>query len=123
MESIELDKNRKIFGKFCEDIASNYLIEKNYKILEKNFRHKKGEIDIIAKKNNLIVFIEVKGRKNFTFGTSESFVDNTKENLIIETAEEYIYLNNWKNEIRFDIIAIEGNLKNYKLTHFKDAFY
>ncbi|MCP3660368.1 MAG: YraN family protein [Bacteroidetes bacterium] len=118
-----LDQRRKEFGIFCEKKACLYLSNHDYKIVEQRYRYKKGEIDIIAKKHNLLVFIEVKGRKNSNYGNSESFVDQTKEKIIIETAEAYIFLNDWNGDIRFDIIAIQGKFKNYKLLHFEDAFY
>lgn len=116
-------KKNKEFGEFCEDKACEYLIKKGFKILEKGFRYKRGEIDIIAKKNKLLIFVEVKGRKNSIYGEPESFVDKNKANLIIDVADEYINIINWIGNIRFDIISIKGNFYNFRINHFEDAFY
>lgn len=106
-------------GKSGEQQAVNFLLEKGFFILERNYRYKRGEIDIIARKGNLIVFAEVKLRSSVAFGNPEEAVNRKKERLIILTAENYIYRQNWNGNIRFDIIAIE----NSGITHLEDAFY
>ena len=109
-------------GTVAEKQAMEYLQSLGYEILERNFRHLKGEIDIIALwENKLLVFVEVKARYNLSFGEPESFVSSTQERLILSTAEEYIFSINWKRDIRFDIIGID--LKNHQLEHFIDSFY
>ena len=114
---------RKDIGKNGEDEAVRFLQSKGYKILERNFRFKRSEIDIIANKDELLVFVEVKVRSSNTFGFPESFVSDNQTMRIMEAAEEYQYLKNWSGNIRFDIVSIEGKGTDLKLTHFEDAFH
>ena len=79
----------------------------------------KDEIDIIAKHGKLLVFVEVKARKNNYYGYPEEFVNKAKASNIIRAAQNYIITKNWVSGIRFDIIAITGE----ELVHFEDAFY
>lgn len=99
--------NKQKIGKFGEDVATRYLIQKDYKILEKNFRCKKGEIDIIAKDNNNLVFIEVKTRSNLNYGTPAEAVNSSKIQHILNTAKVYLKIKNIKSAfIRFDVIEV-----------------
>lgn len=108
-------------GKLGEDIALNYLINNNVNILETNYRIKSGEIDIIAKIDEEIVFIEVKSRSNIKFGYPSEAVDNKKIRKIINTAKYYILKHNLNNiSIRFDVIEIY--LKDKKINHIVNAF-
>ncbi len=108
-------------GKLGEDIALNYLINNNANILETNYRIKSGEIDIIAKIDEEIVFIEVKSRSNIKFGYPSEAVDNKKIRKIINTAKYYILKHNLNNiSIRFDVIEIY--LKDKKINHIVNAF-
>ena len=111
----------KTIGNFGEDLAVSYLEKNNFTILERNYRFKRCEIDIIAKNKDCIHFIEVKIRKNNMFGYPEDFVSKNQQNRIKLAAENYIYNNNWKNKILFDIISIEKNKNN--LAFFIDAFF
>ena len=105
-------------GKDAEDLATTFLIENQYQILERNFRFKRGEIDIICQKNNLMIFVEVKSRKSDFFGFPEEAVSHSKANLIKVTAEEYMIQKNWHQDIRIDIISITLG----KIYHIKDGF-
>jgi len=108
-------------GERGEDFAVSYLLEHNYSILSRNFRYKRSEIDIIARKENLLVFVEVKTRRNYKFGFPEASVDSHKMEMIHMGAEAYMEEIKWRNDIRFDVIAIlYGNTPEIK--HFKDAF-
>lgn len=112
--------NRKSKGKKGELLAKLYYEHLGYEILEQNYRYKRGEIDLIALKDNeLLVFIEVKFRSSSQFGESETFVTPNQQNLIKEVAEEYIFAINWQKDIRFDIVCFD---KNYEITVFSDAF-
>lgn len=66
------------FGQYAEIVAADYLVKKGFKILAQNFRYKRFEIDLIVKKDELIVFVEVKARKNNLFGHPEDFVNRKK---------------------------------------------
>ncbi|MGA1861650.1 YraN family protein [Deferribacter thermophilus] len=106
-------------GKFGENKAAKYLEKQGYQILEKNFKSKYGEIDIIAQKDNQIIFIEVKTRNNKKFGAGFEAVDNRKIEKIIKTANFFITKNNFLDKlIRFDVISIDKE----KITHIENAF-
>lgn len=106
-----------------EQIAANYLLKLGYQILEKNFRAKRSEIDIICKGGNTIVFVEVKTRSSTKFGHPEEFVDEAKSAKIIEGAESYLMERDWNGAIRFDIVSILMSGSKNEIKHFKDAFY
>jgi putative endonuclease len=106
-------------GRIGEEKAINFLKEKGYHILAQNYRYRKDEIDIIAQLGKLLVFVEVKARKNNYYGYPEEFVNKSKARNVIRAAQNYIITKNWVAKIRFDIIAITGN----DLVHFEDAFY
>lgn len=111
------------FGKLGEQIAAVFLREKGYQILARNYRFKRSEIDIICRKKELLIFVEVKTRSSKAFGEPETFVSHNQQEAIIRAAEEYILNNDWKGNIRFDIIAIYKRGKEEELTHLEDAFY
>ncbi|MBX2841473.1 MAG: YraN family protein [Flammeovirgaceae bacterium] len=110
------------FGRKGEDLAVEFLEKKNYKILERNFRYKRGEIDIIAEKGNFVVFFEVKTRSNTKFGNPEEAVDLKKEKLIKETSEYFLSKKTKILFIRFDIIAITKANHKFDLLHLEDVF-
>lgn len=114
-----VESDKKIIGIEGENKAVSHLESLGFEILERNYRYKRAEIDIIAMKSNLLLFVEVKSRKNNHFGNPEEFVSNSQKKLIIEAADDYIHAINWQKNIRYDIIAITGN----ELEHFQDAFY
>jgi len=105
-------------GKKGEDMAAGFLLAQSYTILRRNFRSGRGEIDIIARFENHIIFVEVKWRSRVDFGFPEEAVSEAKANLIAQTAEAFLEEINWEGAIRFDIIAITGK----KIEHFIDAF-
>lgn len=110
-------------GKEGEDKASDYLIEKGYEIVARNYRFRHAEIDIIAKKGKILLFVEVKTRRNLSFGMPEEFVDYAKTRLIMKAAENYIFEIDWQFDIRFDIISVIINQNNFRIRHIEDAFY
>jgi putative endonuclease len=115
-------KPKSEIGHEGENRAMQYLIDSGYKILERNYRYGRAEIDIICRIDHLIVFVEVKTRKNNAFGYPESFVSDSQAERIMEAADEFTFSKNWEGNIRFDIISIETSMNN-KITHFKDAFH
>ncbi len=110
-------------GKRGEDIAAGHLLSIGYRILERNWRHRRSEIDLIAEKDGLLIFVEVKTRSYAAFGHPEEAVNEYKANKVIEGAEEYVYQVNWLGDIRFDIVSVELNEHGHKLLHIEDAFY
>jgi putative endonuclease len=108
-------------GRLGEQIALNYLIDNNASILDTNYRINTGEIDIIAKLNEELVFIEVKSRSNTKFGYPSEAVNYNKIRKIINTAKYYILKNELNNiPIRFDVIEVY--LKEDKINHIVNAF-
>ena len=105
-------------GNQAEDVACEFLLKKGFRILERNYRFRRNEVDIIAENNQFLVFFEVKFRTTNTFGFPESFVDDKKIDRMMQTAEHYIIKNKISMNIRFDILAIE---KENVITHFEDV--
>ncbi len=108
-------------GKLGEEIASRYIISKGGRIIEKNYRTNIGEIDLIVKINNQLVFVEVKSRNSLNYGYPCEAVNYKKQRKIINVAKYYILNNSLENTpIRFDVIEIY--LKDKKINHLKNAF-
>lgn len=116
--------NQKI-GKYGENIATEYLEHLKYKIIEKNFRCKGGEIDIIAydENNNELVFVEVKTRTNIKYGTPKETVEKRKQKHIKLVATYYNYIYGiYDISSRFDVIEIFLYNNSCKINHIKSAF-
>lgn len=111
-------------GNWGERKASAFLEEKGFEIIEKNYRHRHAEIDLIIRKDKMLIFVEVKTRTGSAFGMPEEFVNVTKARLIMMAAEYYIYDKDWRFDIRFDIVSILI-LPNGKtdIRHVEDAFW
>lgn len=115
-----LSQNKRQTGAAYELKAEEYLLGNGYKILERNFRNRSGEIDLIAKKEGYICFIEVKYRTTSDFGSPLEAIDVRKQNQIRKVAMYYLMknkLSEW-TPCRFDVIVFEGE----KLTHIENAF-
>ena len=110
-------------GKLGEELAVEFLQKNGYDILETNWVFQKAEIDIIAQKENILAIVEVKTRSTVDFGLPQDFVKPKKIQLLVKAVNEYVISNELDVEIRFDIIAIHKEGKNYKIEHIEDAFY
>lgn len=111
------------FGKKAEDLAAEYLLKNDYKILARNFRFQKAEIDIIAEKEDLIVIVEVKARSTDAFMLPQEAVTKAKIKSIVSAANHYLEEFNKHNEVRFDIISVlPDENKNLTVEHIADAF-
>ncbi len=115
--------NNKIIGDKGESIAVQYLLKNKYTIIERNFRCRFGEIDIIAKKDNCIIFFEVKTRRSFKYGRPIEAIDSRKIGHILKTI--YFYLNkNRLDDIDYRIDAIEVILNNnIKINHIENIIH
>ena len=115
--------NRRKQGDQGEDLAVGFLTEKGYKILARNYRFERGEIDIVAQEAEELVFVEVKARTSGSFGFPEEAVTPQKEEQIINVAEGYL-LEHELDEVpcRFDIVAIEFINGKPEIRHIRDAF-
>lgn len=109
-------------GKYGEQAALRHLLQDGFLILEKNWRFAKDEVDIIAEKNNQLVFVEVKTRKNNFHGEPEEFVSKVKQKNLIRAANAYVDEKDIFKEIRFDIIAVTLQ-PELSIQHLPEAFY
>lgn len=110
-------------GKKGEQLAVDFLLQKGYDIVERNFRFDKAEVDIIARKNDLLSIIEVKTRSSIDFGNPQDFVKPKQIKRLVKAVDEYVTINGLDVEVRFDIIAIIKNGKTFDIEHLEDAFY
>jgi putative endonuclease len=111
-------------GRRGESLAKTFLEGLGYEILDENWTHGKAEVDLIAYKDKIIIFTEVKTRTGNRFGEPEDFVDTRKQRLLADAADEYIYLMDHQGEVRFDIISVLFDRNNnYTLKHIEDAFW
>jgi putative endonuclease len=115
--------SRQLFGKTGESIAVKRLTALGYIILEKNFRAKPGEIDIIAKDKETIVFVEVKARRTKSFGNAKYAITPGKQRKISMAALTYLKQKNMmKNKARFDVVIIHSNSNDRTVEIVKNAF-
>ncbi|AMC11426.1 hypothetical protein Lupro_09190 [Lutibacter profundi] len=109
-------------GKKGEELAVQFLQKNNYKILDRNWRFKKAEVDIIAQKDAVLAIVEVKTRSSDYFGNPQDFVNQKKIKLLVEAVNEYVISKDLNIEVRFDIISILKNKNNFDIEHLEDAF-
>ena len=110
-------------GNLAEELAASFLAEKGYKILVKNFRYQKGEIDIVAEFNNEIIIVEVKARGSDIFIEPQEAVTKKKIKSLVMVADFFMKDRNLDQEVRFDIIAVLPDQKGrLQITHLEDAF-
>jgi putative endonuclease len=111
-------------GLRAEDAAIEFLQRQNVLILHRNFRCRFGEIDLIAKDDQHLVFAEVRYRKNTKYGTASETVTVTKQRKIIHAAEFYLRTRAWAHKVkcRFDVIAMSQTIDSPHIDWIKDAF-
>jgi putative endonuclease len=114
--------NHKELGNWGEEIAAKYLLEQGYQIQEKNYRCKQGEIDLIALDGRVLVFIEVKTRRNSIYGLPQEAIDKRKINRLFMVAQNYLHINKLVNQnCRFDVVNILFKDKKYEVDVIKNA--
>lgn len=119
-----MGQNKRNTGNYGEDLACKFLEGLGYRIIDRNYFYGHGEIDIIAKNGDELVFVEVKYRTNLEFGPPELSISKSKQKLIRRTAESYLFEKEIKDQpCRIDLVAIL-HLKDEKptFTHIIDAF-
>ncbi len=114
-------------GAWGEEMAAQLLLKKGYRIAERNYRCRMGEIDLIARKDRLIVFVEVKLRKNRLYGEAREFVTASKQRKILVTASFYLAAHPRAQELqaRFDVVEVyapQGKDGPVSMEHLEDAF-
>lgn len=111
------------FGKLAEELATDFLVKSGYKILLKNYRSLKAEIDIIAEFENQIIIVEVKARTTDAFIEPHEAVNKRKIKLIVSAADFFIQENKIDKNVRFDIISVLPNeFGKLEIRHFINAF-
>lgn len=113
-------QNKRRLGAVYESRAADYLKQRGYQILERNFRCHFGEIDVIAKKDGYLVFIEVKFRSTGTYGAPQEAVDYRKQKRISNAASFYLYKHHYPADapVRFDVAAVSAG----SIVLIEDAF-
>lgn len=100
---------KQTIGRWGEDTAAEYLEAHGYNVLKRNVRTTHGEIDIVASKEGLLVFVEVKTRSSHTFAYPEDSVTRRKQTFMLSAAEDYLQANPESGDSwQFDVIAVEG---------------
>jgi putative endonuclease len=115
--------NRRKQGAAGEDLAVRYLQKKGLKILQRNYRFERGEIDIVAEDGDELVFVEVKARRSNAFGAPEDAVTEEKQKQIYDVADGYLFEHDVDDRpCRFDVVAIEFRNGRTELRHIRNAF-
>jgi len=112
-----------LLGKKGEQLAIDFLVNKGYDILERNYRFEKAEVDIIAKQDDTLAIIEVKTRSTTDFGNPQDFVKPSQIKRLVKAVNEYVNENDLNVDVRFDIIAIVKEGKHFNIQHLENAFY
>ncbi|WP_420570832.1 YraN family protein [Kordia sp.] len=106
-----------------EKLAVKHLQKAGYKIVETNYRFQKAEVDIIARKENILAVVEVKTRTSTDFGNPEEFVSQKKIKLLVSATDNYINESDLDVDVRFDIVSVVLTEKDITISHIEDAFY
>ena len=115
--------NRRLQGRAGEALAATFLERNGFKILERNFRFERCEIDLIAEDGDEIVFVEVKARRSSAYGSPEDAVTEEKQEHVYTAAEGYLYVHDIDHRpCRFDVIAIEYHHGTTEIRHIRNAF-
>ena len=109
-------------GKQGEDAAVEFLQARGHRILARNYRFGRAEIDIVSTENNMVIFTEVKTRSTEYFGYPEEAVDKKKRTAMRKAAEEFMYQNKSDSPVRFDIISVLNQNNKLEIFHIPDAF-
>ena len=110
-------------GKEGEDEAVRYLETKGYRICHRNWRSGRKELDIVAEHQGELIVVEVRTRRNQTYGTPEESISEAKIRRIVSSADAYVRKFRIDLPVRFDILSLTGIAKPLKIEHIEDAFY
>ena len=121
IESLPIAQAR---GQSAEELAATYLAERGFQVLERNWRTRLGEVDLIVQKGALLAFVEVRFRKSIAFGTPEETVTKAKRRKVILAAFEYAGSRRLleRRVIRFDVVAVVPGRDAPNILHLEDAF-
>ncbi len=113
--------DRQTIGKLGENRALEFLEQQGFHLVTRNYRHGRGEIDLVLSKEDLLVFVEVKTRTSRRFGFPEEHLSWQQISKIQATAEAFLVAHRWTKNIRFDVMAVVLSPRAY-VRHFKDVF-
>ena len=99
--------SRKALGRLGEELTVQALVQRGYRIRERNWRCPSGELDIVAEDGDVLAFVEVKTRRGQDFGTPEEAVTPAKQAKLIELAATYVQESGWSGDWRIDVAAVE----------------
>ncbi len=118
------DLSKKALGNFGESLAADYLEQAGLKIIERNYRCPKGEIDIVAKEGDLLVFIEVRARTSAFRGSAEESISFQKVQRLKSIGSYYLIKHNYREwpSLRFDVVAIYFSEEESKINWIKNIF-
>ena len=105
-------------GRLAEDRAAEFLMSRGLSIIERNFRAKSGELDIVARDGEEVVFVEVRSRSSSGYGGAAASVDGLKRHKVVAAARVWLAARGWEGPCRFDVIAVDGG----QLEHLPAAF-
>src|SRR5215213_1699864 len=110
-------------GAWGEDLALRYLIQNGYTLVERNYRTRRGEIDLIVRKEDTLAFVEVKLRRTTGFGDPREAVTPRKQNTLRSVAEHFLYIRKpHYDTLRFYVIGILADRPEVRVHHIEDAF-
>ena len=116
--------DKKKTGRLGEELASQFLLNKGYKILQRNWRFSRAEVDIIAKHGDILVFVEVKTRSSNKMGEPEDFVSMRQMEMLVQAAPAYMEEIDFEGEIRFDVIGVLiSGTEQHVINHYEDAWF
>ncbi len=116
-------KSKRALGDEAEDAACNFLIDLGWEIIDRNYYAGHNEVDIIAKDDPIIVFVEVKMRTSTYYGSPIEFIDESKVERVYQAAEQWVQQNDQQNApLRFDVIGIIKNKSGMEINHIQDAY-
>jgi putative endonuclease len=115
--------NNSTRGRLGEDIAVEALRKRGYRILIRNYRFGKAEVDIIAQKDSVLAFVEVKWRSNNLFGDPQNFVPKQQQKRLIAAADHYVRSNDLDINVRFDVVTILEKKTNCTIEIIENAFF
>lgn len=118
-----MSAHKQQLGKEGEEIATAHLIKEGYKILARNYRSGRAEIDIVASIEDWIVIVEVKTRETDKYGNPEESIGTGKINMLAQGAEDFMLDRDLHNNVRYDIISIIKNKYKTDVHHMVDAFW
>lgn len=117
---------RQQFGRAAEEAAARYLVRDGWTLLGRNVRIGRGELDLIARRGDVLAFVEVKARRTTEYGSPEDAVDARKRRKVARLAEVWLSVRPWAlrgvNDVRFDVIAVDAALRPPAVRHLAGAF-